>query len=266
MIQKTQKLQNKYVCVCCILAAKGVRGTGNIAWPEGESGRGGQSHNCIYYADKSRDTGMGTAHTRHTNRGPKRAWKSITNAIASHTTTVLMCVSLCAVSHFADPQQRTRSVCFCSWSCYCHCPYWFCFCFCLQINLITRIMPLKIIHTNTKGVWSDSMVEIRGGYLAKWSCRDNKKFNYWVQPSTQQTHRHNQTVGAWLRTLLYRVNYCRSMIPFKKQFEQPLTLNTAEVKKTGSRIKTTPDSTICRFSSATGSIFQGIREHPEMNN
>lgn len=43
---------------------------------------------------------------------------------------------------------------------------------------------------------------------------------------------------------------------------QPLTLNTADVKKTGSRMKTTPESTICRFSSATGSIFQGISEQP----
>lgn len=42
-----------------------------------------------------------------------------------------------------------------------------------------------------------------------------------------------------------------------------LTLNTADVKNTGKRMKTTPESTICRFSSATGSIFQGISEQPE---
>ena len=45
-----------------------------------------------------------------------------------------------------------------------------------------------------------------------------------------------------------------------------LTLKTAEVKKKGSKTKTKPDKIICEFSSATGSIFHAIREHPrELN-
>lgn len=193
---------------------------------------------------KAQTLGKGWKGGSHTEDTQTHQWNVCLECVCE---IVLCCQPFCGSSE-KEPQRMLLLVCRC-----CRC------CFCLQINLITWIMPLKIIHKNPKS----------RGILANGStaaAETTKKFNYWVQPSTQTGSK---------RTLPYTVNYRRSMIPVKSALEQchwhphhhllisqPLTLNTAEVKKTGSRMNTTPERTICRLSSATGSIFQGIKEHP----
>lgn len=57
---------------------------------------------------------------------------------------------------------------------------------------------------------------------------------------------------------IVKVNLPSNRLPFI------LTLNTADVKNNGRRMKTTPERIIWRFNSVTGSIFHWISEQPEI--
>lgn len=133
---------------------------------------------------KAQTLGKGWKGGSHTEDTQTHQWNVCLECVCE---IVLCCQPFCGSSE-KEPQRMLLLVCRC-----CRC------CFCLQINLITWIMPLKIIHKNPKS----------RGILANGStaaAETTKKFNYWVQPSTQTGSK---------RTLPYTVNYRRSMIPVK---------------------------------------------------
>lgn len=110
---------------------------------ECKRGRIWKKHNCIYYADKSRDTNSSELHVCVCVCLLKR----ITNAIVYRCVCVCMrlCVCVCVCdSHFVAQHESAAErggVCWAAQRM---------LCLFLQINLITKIMPLKIVYTQTK--------------------------------------------------------------------------------------------------------------------